>query len=261
MSSLPMRLTWIPPVGSWLAAGSCWHAVVAAVGSSSRCGCRCAEAESTASLGLHRTAASSRICGRLAHPQMPSRVSAIVHVVTISVSSPWYAANACRAFCCISSEQFSHMSSSMLALCAAVLSGFWHPGVEHLRSCSLFVSLSLLYPAVLKAAPGAASPPALGGPSVRIKLSCSICSGRKACAGFMGAALADGLPTMCASLCSAGTVTRNFLAGFMVPVSVWRTFALPRVTFLVGGKQYGRVGWRVHESPIITYGLSTHRCT
>ena len=30
-------------------------------------------------------------------------------------------------------------------------------------------------------------------------------------------------------------------------------FALPRVTFLVGGKQYGRVGWRVSESPIITY--------
>eukprot|EP01050_Picozoa_sp_SAG11_P022991 SAG11_NODE_4491_length_1875_cov_7.186937_3_plen_175_part_00 len=42
MSSLPMRLTWIPRVGSWLAAGGCWHAVVAAVGSSSRCGCRCA---------------------------------------------------------------------------------------------------------------------------------------------------------------------------------------------------------------------------
>ena len=40
---------------------------------------------------------------------------------------------------------------------------------------------------------------------------------------------------------------------FMIPVSVWHTFALPRVTFLVGGKQYGRVGWRVSESPIITY--------
>ena len=39
----------------------------------------------------------------------------------------------------------------------------------------------------------------------------------------------------------------------MIPVSVWHTFALPRVTFLVGGKQYGRVGWRVSESPIITY--------
>eukprot|EP01050_Picozoa_sp_SAG11_P039953 SAG11_NODE_17098_length_528_cov_1.860140_1_plen_100_part_01 len=28
---------------------------------------------------------------------------------------------------------------------------------------------------------------------------------------------------------------------------------------LIGGKQYGRVGWRVHESPTITYGLSTYR--
>ena len=44
-----------------------------------------------------------------------------------------------------------------------------------------------------------------------------------------------------------------YMHGFMLPVSVWRTFALPRVTFLVGGKQYGRVGWRVSELPIITY--------
>ena len=52
-----------------------------------------------------------------------------------------------------------------------------------------------------------------------------------------------------------------YMHGFMLPVSVWRTFALPRATFLVGGKQYGRDGWRVHESPVITYGLSTYRYT